>query len=205
MAGGGGAGLAGESGGEETVGGGELRGAAGAGLETGSSALATGFVVRESLSLRLPNTTALHAGGLLCPQFIDQGRQERTPRLFGLATACQPLRNLQKHPGGAMLGGDFRDHLAIVGSRAEYLRVERNRGDRLALDCLGEFAGIDFGPLRHADLIETVQRHPIVRPRCLQEIEYVLGIAQVGKVRRRDDQDIVRTDQSAFGTYGPLM
>jgi hypothetical protein len=75
MAGAGGAGLAGESGGEETVGGEGLRETAGAAPEAGSSASAAGFVARESFSvpLRLPNTTALHAGGLLCPQLIDQG------------------------------------------------------------------------------------------------------------------------------------
>src|SRR5216683_350661 len=126
--------------------------------EDGSGTLAAGFIARESFSapLRLPNTTALHTGGLLGPQLLDEGRQERTPRLFGFATAGQPLRDLQKHLGGAMIGGDFRDHLAIVGRRAEYLRVERNRRDRLVFNGLGEFAGVDFGPLRHADLVETI-------------------------------------------------
>jgi hypothetical protein len=57
------------------MGGEGLRETAGAAPEAGSSALAAGFVARESFSvpLRLPNTTALHAGGLLCPQLIDQG------------------------------------------------------------------------------------------------------------------------------------
>src|ERR1700724_400473 len=155
MAGAGGAGLAGDSGGEETVGGDMLRETAGA-LEDASGTAAAGFAARESPSvpLRLPNTTILHAGRLLSPQLIDQGRQERTPRLFGFAAACQPLRDLQKHLGGAMAGGYFRDHLAVVRRRTEYLRVERNSRDWLALDRLGEFAGVDFGPLRHADLVK---------------------------------------------------
>jgi hypothetical protein len=73
MAGAGG-GLAGESGGEETVGGDGLRETAGAALEAGSNALAAGFVARWSPSgpLRLPNTIVLHAGGLLCPQLLNQ-------------------------------------------------------------------------------------------------------------------------------------
>src|SRR6202045_2695993 len=113
---GGGAGLAGASGGEETAGAGVSRKTATAAPEDGSSAPAPGFAARESFSvpLRLPNTTVLHADGLFCPQFLDQGRQERAPRLFGLAAACQPLRNLKKHFGGAMTGGNLRDHLAIV-------------------------------------------------------------------------------------------
>ena len=105
---------------------------------------------------------ALHAGDLLLgPQLIDQGRQERPLRLLGLAAACQPLRNLQEHLGGAMIGGDFRDHLTIIGGRAEHLRVERDRRNRRALDRLGVFGGGDLRPLRYADLIEAIQRGAI--------------------------------------------
>jgi hypothetical protein len=77
----GGGALIGESGGEEIVGGaagaegaGALRGTGGASLEAGSSAVAAGFTARVSISgpLRLPNTTVLQAGCLLCPQLFDQ-------------------------------------------------------------------------------------------------------------------------------------
>src|SRR5450432_2270132 len=166
MAGAAPAGLAGESGGEETAGAAGSRETAAGAPEDGSGTLAAGFIARESFSapLRLPNTTALHTGGLLGPQLLDEGRQERTPRLFGFATACQPLRDLQKHLGGALIGGDLRDHLPIIGRGAEYLRVERNRRDRLVFNGLGEFAGVDFGPLRHADLVQTIERRPVVGP-----------------------------------------
>src|SRR6202041_1336944 len=152
---GGGAGLAGESGGDETAGADVSRKTATAAPENGSCAPAPGFVARESFSvpLRLPNTTVLHAGGLLCPQLLDQGRQERAPRLFGLATACQPLCDLKKHLGGAMTSGNFRDHLAVVGRRSEHLRVERNGRDRRAFDRLGKFPGVDFRSFRDADLV----------------------------------------------------
>src|ERR1700721_4330936 len=140
---GGGAGLPGESGGEETVGADVSRATAPAVPENGSGAPAPSFVARESFSvpLRLPNTTMLHAGNLPCPQFLDQGRQERAPRLFGLAAACQPLRDLKKHLGGTITGGNFRDHLAVVGRRAEHLRVKRNGRDRGAFEPLGTFSG----------------------------------------------------------------
>src|SRR5580692_3502365 len=178
---GGGAGLAGESGGEETAGA-EASRETGAGAPVGSSMPTPGFVARVSFSvpLRLPNTTILHAGSLPCPQFLDQGRQKRAPRLFGLAAACQRLRDLKKHLGGAMTGGNFRYHLTVVGRRSEHLRVERDGRDRLAFNRLGEFAGVDFRPLRHTDLIEAIQRRAVVGPRCLQQVEYVLGVAQVG-------------------------
>src|SRR5260221_2413004 len=207
MAGAAAAGFAGERGGEETAGAAGSRETAAGAPEDGSSTLAAGFIARESFSapLRLPNTTALHTGGLLGPQLFEEGRQERTPRLFGFATAGQPLRDLQKHLGGAMIGGDFRDHLAIVCRRAEYLRVERKRRDRLAFNGLGEFAGVDFRPLRHPDLVETIERRPVVGPGCLEQVEYVLGVAEVGEIGRCDDQNVVRTDQRAPGPSGPLM
>src|SRR3954470_14957824 len=116
-----GGGLEGTIGGEATVGAATSRETAAA--PEGSGVLTAGLDGRVSLSpLRLPNTIVLQAGGLLLgPQLIDQGRQERPLRLLGLAAACQPLRNLQEHLGGAMIGGDFRNHLTIVGGRAEHL------------------------------------------------------------------------------------
>jgi hypothetical protein len=108
---------------------------------------------------------ALHAGDLLLgPQLLDQGRQQRTLRLLGFAAAGEPLRNLQEHLGGAMRGGDFRDHLAVVGGRTEDLRLERYSGDRVVFDRLGELGGGDLRTLRDADLIEALERRAIVRP-----------------------------------------
>ena len=73
MVGAAGAGFAGASGGEETVGGDGARGAEGAALEVDSGATAAGLAALVSLvvPLRLPNTTVLHE--LLRPQFLDQG------------------------------------------------------------------------------------------------------------------------------------
>src|SRR5215207_8728748 len=200
MAGAGGGAFMGAIGGEATAGAATSRETTGA--ETGSGACTAGFATRVSLSfpLRLPNTMALHAGDLLLgPQLLDQRRQQRTLRLLGLAAAGEPLRDLQEHLGGAMRGGDFRDHLAVVGGRTEYLRLERYSGDRVVFDRLGELGGGDLRPLRDADLIEAVERGAIVRPRCLQQVVDVLGVAQIGKIGRRDDQDVVGRDQGALG------
>src|SRR5260370_5163199 len=99
MAGAGDAGLAGESGGEEAVGGGGLRKTAGAGLEAGSSALAAGFIARESLSvpLRLPNTTVLHSGGYFARNFSIRGDRNE-PRGFLVSprpvNRCAICRNI---------------------------------------------------------------------------------------------------------------
>src|SRR6266436_8812498 len=133
MAGAGAPGLAGASGGDATAGGDRLRDTAGAVPEAGSGTPAAGFIVRESFSvpLRFPNTTTLHTGSLFCPQLPDQGRQERTPWLFGFAAACQPLSDLQKHLGGAVIGGELRDHLAVIGRQAEDLGIERSEERRV--------------------------------------------------------------------------
>jgi len=61
-----------------------------------------------------------------------------------------------------------------------------------------------FGPLRDADLIETIERRPVVGPRCLQQVEDVLGVAQVGEIRRGDDQNISAPIRRAWSS-GPLM
>src|SRR6478672_2887947 len=108
--------------------------------------LRTGRVYLGRSSLALSNTTTLHAAGSFRPQLLHEWRQERVPPRLRHATAGQPLRDLHKHLGGTMARGDFRDHLAVVGRRAEQLRIERYRRDRLAFDRLGEFAYPDFRP-----------------------------------------------------------
>jgi hypothetical protein len=68
----GGSGLAGEIGGEATVGGAASRTGATPAETAGTGA--AGLTGRDSFSvpLRLPNTTALQAGGSLAPQLLDQ-------------------------------------------------------------------------------------------------------------------------------------
>ena len=97
------------------------------------------------------------------------------------------------------------DHLAVVGGGAEHFRIERYGRDRLALERLGEFARGDFRPLVHADLIEAIQRRPVVGTRRLQHVQHVLGVAHVGEIGLGNDQDIVRADQRPLGPGRPLV
>ncbi len=78
-------------------------------------------------------------------------------------------------------------------------------GDRLALDAPWRTRGRDFRPLRHADLVEAVQRRRSLGRERLQQIEHVLGVAQVGEVGRGHDQNVVGADQGALGPARPLM
>ena len=100
---------------------------------------------------------ALHAGvTYLARSFSIKGDRNE---LFGFLVSPRPVsrcaicRNISVV---RWVGGDFRDHLAVVGGRTEHLRLERNGGDRLALDRLGELGGGDLRTLRHADLIEAI-------------------------------------------------
>ena len=70
-------------------------------------------------------------------------------------------------------------------------------GDRLEFERLGEVRRLDLGPLRHADLVEAVLRAAVVRARGAQQVDQVLGVAQVGEIGRGDDQDVVGADQRA--------
>ena len=138
-------------------------------------------------------------------QFSDERREQARALLLGFSAPRQLLRQLTKHFGSAVRRCDFGDHLAVIGRRAEHLRLERNDRDRLVVERLGEIRRLDLGPLRHADLIEAVERAVIVRPRGFQEVEQIFCIAQVGKVGRGDDQDVVGADQRMLGPAGPLM
>src|SRR5258705_3775486 len=104
-----------------------------------------------------------------------------------------------------MFRREFRDHLTIIGGSAEYLRVERDYGDRLAFESLGDVVHTYFWALWHADLVETVLWLAIVRPRRFKEIQQILDIAQVGEVGTGDDQDLVGVNQVAFRPDGPLV
>src|SRR4051794_40865314 len=144
-------------------------------------------------TLELNSTTLARGfgGGRSGPlqQFVDERRQQARFRFLRLAAAGHDLGELPERLRRAMAGGHFADHLAVIGSGAEYLRLERNRRQRLVFERLGEIGRADLRPLRHPDLIEAVVRAMVVRARCLEQIEQVLGIAQIGEVRRGDHED----------------
>ena len=70
---------------------------------------------------------------------------------------------------------------------------------------LGEFARLDLRALGHADLVETIERRPVVGPRRLQHVQHVLGVAHVGEVGLGNDQNIVGADQDTLGPSRPLV
>ena len=57
----------------------------------------------------------------------------------------------------------------------------------------------------HADLVEAIERRPVVGPRRFQHVQHVLGVAHVGEIGLGDDQNVVRADQRALGPRRPLM
>src|SRR6202041_122428 len=138
--------LAGASGGDATAGGAAARGAT-APAGAASGAAAGGRRVLESPSVPL-----------------------RLPNTTALPTGQLTLTAVSR---SVVKGTNLA---AFWSRRAEHLRIERYRHDRLALDRFGEFARVDFRPLGNADLVEAVERYPVVGPGRLQQIEDILGV-----------------------------
>ena len=130
-------------------------------------------------------------------QLASSGGAAAPPRALDFRAAGQRLRQLAEHLRRLMVGRHFGNHLAVVGGGAEKLRLERNDRERIAFQRLGEVCRGDFRPLRHADLIEAVMRPMIVRPRGLEQIDHVLGIAQIGEIGPGDHENVVGAHQDS--------
>jgi hypothetical protein len=102
-----------------------------------------------------------------------------------------------------MAAGHFRDHLSVIGRSSEQLRLERDDGRGLAVERLGEVGRLDLRPLRDADLIERIERTMVVDPCGLQIVDEILGVAQIGEVRRPDDEDIVGVSKIESNASAP--
>src|SRR4051812_34377737 len=102
---------------------------------------------------RLPNMS-----GLL--ELQERGQLDAGPLAgrLGSGAAGDVHADGAEHVVGAIVGGDFSDHLAVVGGGAEGGGVERDRAQQPALDRLGEFLRRDLGTLRHAELVDHQQR-----------------------------------------------
>ena len=97
-----------------------------------------------------------------------------------------------------MIGGNFRDHLAVIGGRAEHLRVERDRRNRLASIALANSA-VAISGRWYADLVEALERREIV-PAAAPSTESTRFLVLRRLARSCcDDQDIVRGNQGALG------
>src|SRR2546421_12245947 len=133
------------------------------GLRSGPGWHLAGSVRTGDGALSEHAVTPKRCSRLSTQKLLDQGAQQ-SPRPLGLGAAGQLLRELPKRFRGPMPGCDFGDHLSIVGGRPEYLRLERDQGGRLGIESLGEIRRLDLGPLRDADLVETIVRAMVVRP-----------------------------------------
>src|SRR5215471_6841257 len=104
-----------------------------------------------------------------------------------------------------MTGGHFRDHLPVVGCGPEYVRLERNNGDRIVAEGLGKVRGLDFRPFGYPNLVQAVERTVVVRSRRSQKVKKILGVAQIGEIRRSDNQNVVSANQRAPRPARPEM
>src|SRR5687768_3857069 len=142
---------------------------AAAGARAGSGGGATGCgggaALRGSGPVleRFPNTPFSAQSGLAAPELLDERGEQARPRALHLRAAGQRLRERAEGLGGAMPGGNLGDHLPVVRRRAEQLRLERNGGDRIEFQRLGEIRRLDLGALRHSDLVEAILRTVVVR------------------------------------------
>src|SRR5262249_3034074 len=135
----------------------------------GGAALGRGLgAACEPEVLRFPNTpTTPNQLSLASLEFFEDWCEQAGARTFHLAAPGQHLRELLEGFRNAVTGGDFRDHLSVIGGGAEQLRFEPDDRRRLGLESLGEIRRFDFWPLGHANQIETIMRAAIIRPRGL--------------------------------------
>ena len=137
---------------------------------------------------------------------MQRGQQARRADRLHLGAAGQRLRELSGRSPPSRWPDDTSaiiwPLLAAVPNSCGSNGID---GDRLELERLGEVGRLDLRPLRHADLVEAVLRAAVVRARRAQQVDQVLGVAQVGEIGRRDDQDVVGADQRALGPAGPDM
>ena len=101
------------------------------------------------------------------------------------------------------LGGELLDHLAVVGGQAEGLAVELDDLRRLEVERDREFLDRDLRPLRRLGHVDDEVRRPVVGAVLLQQIDEVLGVAQVGEVGHGGDDDLVGLQQHALHPRRP--
>ena len=113
-----------------------------------------------------------------CPQLsLMQSATGTDPsRSFGPASDPSAARAICRNISVVRWSrGDFRDHLAVVGRPCR--TVCRSNGIAAIgglRSRLGELARVDFRALRQTDLIETIQRRPVVGPRRFQHAQACL-------------------------------
>ena len=64
-------------------------------------------------------------------QLPKKRRQQVSARFLRIVSTYQQQSGLAEDLRDTMTGGYFRDHLPVVGCGPEYVRLERNDGDRI--------------------------------------------------------------------------
>ena len=106
-------------------------------------------------------------------------------RLSGQFGARDDLCKRCQQLGGFGFRRHFKHHLAIALSGSEGLRIVGNDKGRYNAHSLGKISGRNFRALRHANLVQDQARRLVVRARCLEKVDQVLGIAQAREFGRR--------------------
>src|SRR5215213_7701831 len=151
---------------------------AGTGTRAGSGAVGGAGLRRSGPEVeRFPNTV-VSASRLAALELFEERGQQASPRTFHLGAPSERLRETSESLRRAMSGRHFGNHLSIVGSRAEQLRLERDRCDRLEFQRLGKIARLDLGTFGHAHHVQAILRTTVVWPARTQEVDQVLCVAQ---------------------------
>ena len=92
---------------------------------------------------------------------------------------------------------DLGNHLAIIGGRAEELRLEIDDPWGSRSTALAKSLTAISGRLGTPDEIQDEPGFGIVRPRRPDRIEQALGVAQIGEIGRRDHDNLVGAEDQA--------
>jgi len=144
-------------------------------------------------------TTILQAGTSFARQLLDKGGQERSPATFGLPRPVSRGAICRKHLGGAMHSREISRHSGHLAREPNICGFRREWPRSVSLSRPGRIPGVDSAVSAPRLIADNYSGHPVVgaTTRRFQEVENVLGVAQVGKVGCRENQNIVRATSCA--------
>ena len=153
--------------------------------------------------LRFPNMA--YARVLVSLRRARIGASSRLALALLLGPVGQEVGEAAERIGRLRLVGHLLDHLAVIRRRAEQLGIEIDDNLGLELDRMAKILDRDLGTLGHADLVEHERAAPVVRARCLELIDQILGVAQIGEVGRGRDHHMVGPEHDLLGPGRPKM
>ncbi len=93
----------------------------------------------------------------------------------------------------------------LLAAWPKCLAIEIDDGQRLDAEGVFELAHGDLGPLRHVGHVEHEMRARVVLARAFDEIEHVLGVAQIGEIGHGRDDDLIGLQQHVLLPRRPGM